>query len=104
MKNIVLSAVAVLAMSSFAVAGGDIAPIEEPVVEVPEVVVTDSGFLGLAYGYANVDGSVFETHNIKNFANTNLDSYSTVMIQAGYYPIPSIHFQLFQPVLELSLL
>ena len=43
MKNIVLSAVAVLAMSSFAVAGGDIAPVEEPVV-VAEPVITDSGF------------------------------------------------------------
>ena len=50
MKNIVLSAVAVLAMSSFAVAGGDIAPVEEPVVVVEEAVSTGAFYLGLAYG------------------------------------------------------
>ena len=51
MKNIVLSAVAVLAMSSFAVAGGDIAPVEEPVVVAEEVVVESTGafYLGSAY-------------------------------------------------------
>jgi len=86
MKNIVLSAVAVLAMSSFAVAGGDIAPVEEPVV-VPEPVVTDAGFyLGLAYGYANIDASVWQTHHpiTRDAYTTDLDTYSTVMIQAGY--------------------
>ena len=59
MKNIVLSAAAVFAMSSFAVAGGDIAPVQEPTVEVPEVVepiVTDAGFyLGLGYGSLSGD-------------------------------------------------
>ena len=56
MKNIVLSAVAVLAMSSFAVAGGDILPAVEPEVEVivveeVEVVAVDASFyLGLGYG------------------------------------------------------
>jgi opacity protein-like surface antigen len=90
MKNIVLSAVAVLAMSSFAVAGGDIAPVEEPVV-VPEPVVTDSGFyIGGAYGYLtnNVDltGSVQDQNGNFHDASVNLmdDSHSEFMIDAGY--------------------
>ena len=93
MKNIVLSAVAVLAMSSFAVAGGDIAPVEEPVV-VPEPVVTDSGFyIGGAYSYLNDTADI--TDNSGNFpTNTsgiiggehNLfdTDHSDIMLQAGY--------------------
>jgi opacity protein-like surface antigen len=83
MKNIVLSAAAVFAMSSFAIAGGDIAPIEEPVVEVPEVVApTDNGFyLGLAYGYLNaVDDVTYGPATVNLFD----DSYGEVMLQAGY--------------------
>jgi len=44
MKKLTLSTIVVLAMSSFAMAGGDIAPVE-PAVEVPAPVVdNDSGF------------------------------------------------------------
>ena len=90
MKNIVLSAVAVLAMSSFAVAGGDIAPVEEPVVVEP--VVTDAGFyLGLAYGYANMDLTETEyfaptatTRSSVRVTDLGDDSYNTIMLQAGY--------------------
>ncbi len=78
MKNIVLSAVAVLAMSSFAVAGGDIAPVEEPVV-VPEPVVTDAGFyLGLGYGWNGIeitDGT---------YADPADENFGAIMIDAGY--------------------
>jgi opacity protein-like surface antigen len=89
MKNIVLSAVAVLAMSSFAVAGGDIAPVEEPVV-VAEPVITDSGFyLGLAYSFLNA--STVDYYDVQGqtlsgtLQDTILDeSYSDIMIQAGY--------------------
>ena len=85
MKNIVLSAVAVLAMSSFAVAGGDIAPVEEPMVVV-EPVVTDSGFyLGLGYGW--LDASVIDTYYYgnKDLRVTALDdSFGEIMIDAGY--------------------
>ncbi len=87
MKNIVLSAVAVLAMSSFAVAGGDIAPIEEPIVE--EVVVVenlDAGFyLGLAYGYLNTTNDVTFVEGPVN-ASVSLwdDAYGEIMLQAGY--------------------
>ncbi len=90
MKNIVLSAVAVLAMSSFAVAGGDIAPVEEPVV-VPEPVITDSGFyLGLAYGYLNASSTDTYTQDLADGGSVTIEdklmdeSYSEIMIQAGY--------------------
>ncbi|SFZ98060.1 putative outer membrane protein A [hydrothermal vent metagenome] len=81
MKNIVLSTVAVLAMSSFAVAGGDIAPVEEPVVVV-EPVVTDAGFyLGLGYSFINSD--IDFKNELSNTHSLGAD-YSAVMFQAGY--------------------
>ena len=87
MKNIVLSAVAVLAMSSFAVAGGDIAPIEEPIVE--EVVVVenlDAGFyLGLGYGLLNAE--ITDTYKAGNVEITDTmvdDDFGEIMLQAGY--------------------
>ena len=79
MKNIVLSAVAVLAMSSFAVAGGDIAPVEEPVV-VPEPVVTDAGFyIGAGYGWSNSTGD----YGV-NLSESWDENYGSIMIDAGY--------------------
>ena len=82
MKNIVLSAVAVLAMSSFAVAGGDIAPVEEPVVVV-EPVITDSGmYLGLAYSYLNASiDDTLDSGATKNYMD---EDFSDIMLQAGY--------------------
>ena len=88
MKNIVLSAVAVLAMSSFAVAGGDIAPVEEPVVVVEEPVMTDGGFyLGLAYSFMNAtqtiqdDGSDWADNDILTLTDLEIN---TGMLQVGY--------------------
>ena len=83
MKNIVLSTVAVLAMSSFAVAGGDIAPVEEPIVVV-EPVITDAGFyLGLGYSFMNSDIDFVHTSAITNDHSLGAE-YSAVMFQAGY--------------------
>jgi len=88
MKNIVLSAVAVFAMGSFAVAGGDIAPIEEPEVVVEEVVapVTDAGFyLGLGYGYLNTTADLkSDVGPWTDSANLWDDSFGEIMLQAGY--------------------
>jgi len=54
MKKFTLSIAAVMAMGTFAIAGGDIAPVEEPVVEV--AVVDDSAFyVGLGYSYMNMN-------------------------------------------------
>jgi len=84
MKNIVLSAVAVAAMSSFAVAGGDIAPIQEPVVVTPDVVeeVTDAGFyLGLGYGKLSGD----ETYTMGDVsADVDTRDFDQLLLQAGY--------------------
>ncbi len=86
MKNIVLSAVAVLAMSSFAVAGGDIAPVEEPIVVVEEVMPsTGSFYLGLAYGFMNaeIDDTTYPRGGV--LTETVLDEdFSAIMINAGY--------------------
>jgi len=74
MKNIVLSAVAVFAMSSFAVAGGDIAPIEEPEVVVEEVAAPAwSPKFYIGAGYVNVAGTIED-----NLGDTDLtaDNYA----------------------------
>jgi len=82
MRNIVLSAVAVLAMSSFAVAGGDIAPVEEPMVEVVAPTVTDSGFyLGGAYSLLNVD---MTTTWDDGYSESSDEDFNEIMLQAGY--------------------
>jgi len=86
LKNIVLSAVAVLAMSSFAVAGGDIAPVEEPVV-VPEPVVTDSGFyLGGAYSYATGEVTITadDANDPNGFEFSGDEDFNDLMFQIGY--------------------
>ena len=89
MKKFNLSLVAVLAMSTFAVAGGDIAPVEEPVVVVPEVVEelsTGAFYLGAAYGLLSSDGE--EKYPTVNGATLTRDfgsdDYSQFMLQAGY--------------------
>ncbi len=82
MKKIVLSTVAVFAMSSFAVAGGDIAPVE-PVVEAP-IVIDDAGFyLGLAYTSLNMSSS--SDNSLDPYWEQGYDkTWSDVMVQAGY--------------------
>ena len=86
MKKFNLSLVAVLAMSTFAVAGGDIAPVEEPVVVVPEVIESTGAFyLGLGYSVLKSDSNFFDA----NVGGGNLslsydDDYSAIMMQAGY--------------------
>ncbi len=81
MKKFNLSLVAVLAMSTFAIAGGDIAPVE-PVVMVEEPVVQDRGFyLGLGYGLLNADR---ETNIAGTIVTQGSDDFSQIMIQAGY--------------------
>jgi len=91
MKNIVLSAVAVFAMSSFAVAGGDISPTEEPIVDVPEIMEApvDAGlYLGLGYGALSFERTVTAENHLEDITYTyNPDlgmDYDTLMFQAGY--------------------
>ena len=88
MKNFTLSVAAALAMSSFAVAGGDIEPVVEPVVV--EEVASDSGFyIGGAYSLSNTEISAHSNYGYDG--GTDYDSYWTdsmdrnaFMLQAGY--------------------
>ena len=90
MKKFNLSLVAVLAMSTFAVAGGDIAPVEEPVVVVPEVIEESAGglYLGLGYSALKSDSNFFDfTGSIHHPTDATIsfdDDYSAIMLQAGY--------------------
>lgn len=83
MKKFTLSAVAVLAMSASAIAGGDFAPVVEPIIEIQEApIVDDSGFyVGLAYGYADISDDY--TASTGSFGNHE-DNFNTYMLQAGY--------------------
>ena len=79
MKKFNLSLVAILATSTFALAGGDIAPVE-PVVEYVEPASEVGGFyLGLGYGAMKADLST-DLFNI----NKESDTFNQVMLQAGY--------------------
>ncbi len=83
MKKLTLSLAAVAAMGTFAVAGGDIAPVE-PVVDTPVVAPVDAGFyIGGAYGYGKMDLS----DNTGYAHDENFDSF---MLQAGYKINPYI--------------
>ena len=80
MKNILSLSIVTLAVSSFAVAGGDIIPIEKPVV-----VEADAGFyLGLAYGTLSHERerNTFSEHGIPSAIID--EKYNEIMIQAGY--------------------
>jgi len=82
MKKFNLSLVAVLAMSTFAIAGGDIAPVE-PVVEVPMVIEEDNSAFYLGLGYGAFDEEIsFDIAN--NLTYSDDESMDTVMFQAGY--------------------
>jgi opacity protein-like surface antigen len=88
MKKLNLSLVTVLAMSTFAIAGGDIAPVE-PVVETPMVMETPSTgglYLGVAYSALKSDANFLNVnHSGNNFPTINFDDdYSAMTFQAGY--------------------
>ncbi|MGW8168729.1 MAG: outer membrane protein [Sulfurovaceae bacterium] len=87
MKKFSGSIVVGLLLSSFALAGGDIAPVE-PAVVVPAPVVDDSGFyLGVAYGFGHTDEDYTETFvgdvNTSMVGTGEVD-YNAIMAQAGY--------------------
>ena len=81
MKKITLSLLALGAASTFAIAGGDIAPVE-PVVDTPAVVPAPVGnfYGGIAYSYISEDYSRNPQGNPQNFD----DSVNGLMLQAGY--------------------
>lgn len=82
MKKLNLSLVTVLAMSTFAIAGGDIAPVEpEVVVETPMVVEDKGPYIGIAYGYENI-----QVDRINNITGGTLidEKFGSIMLDAGY--------------------
>jgi len=82
MKKLTLSLTAILAMSTFAVAGGDIAPVEPmvPAVVVEEAPVANGGFyVGIAYGYEKL---VIERESNGN--NLVDEKFASIMLDAGY--------------------
>jgi opacity protein-like surface antigen len=88
MKNFTLSVATVLALSAFAVAGGDIEPVAEPMVV--EEVASDSGFyIGGAFSLANTSTDYHENYGdiggpdyVYN-GSWERDS-NAYMLQAGY--------------------
>ena len=74
MKKIILSAATVVAMGSFAVAGGDIAP----VVEVSEPM---AGNFYVGAGYSYVEAQVVGNEPRQTALN---ESFDQTMLQAGY--------------------
>lgn len=89
MKRFTLSLAAVLAMGTFAVAGGDIAPVE-PMVEVEAPApASDSGFyIGGAYSYAKYSadfvGDGYDDGYYWDESGEYDEDYNALMIQAGY--------------------
>ena len=86
MKKFNLSLVAVLAMSTFAVAGGDIAPVE-PVVETPviiEEVSTGAFYVGIGYSSMNSDITNIRFDDYDDFNHDIEHNTGAVMLDAGY--------------------
>ena len=73
MKTTTLSLISILALSRLAFAGGDIAPVEEPVIVAP-VIDNSAFYLGLGIG----DATVNDDFTSEEFSAT------TLMLQAGY--------------------
>ena len=74
MRKIILSAVATIAMSSFAVAGGDIVPVAPIVEKTP-------GNFYVGVGYACLDARQTDAPSINPTVN---DVFDAVMLKAGY--------------------
>jgi len=85
MKKVTLSMIAALAMSTFAVAGGDIAPVE-PMVETPVIEESTGAFyLGIGYGAANYDTTITATGlTDEPIHGSGDEDYGAIMLQAGY--------------------
>lgn len=83
MKKFNLSLVAVLAMSTFAIAGGDIAPVE-PMVETPMVEESAGAFyVGLGYSYMNMDIDGYTPIDSRAIAGEEHNG-DAVLLLAGY--------------------
>lgn len=84
MNKFTLSVAAVMAMSTFASAGGDIAPVE-PVAEIIAPVVDSGFYVGIAYSAANFTSDYVGQVNVNDsWEGTYEEDYDAIMLQAGY--------------------
>ncbi len=75
MKKSLLSFVSIMALNGLAYAGGDMVTAGEPVIEIPEIVVDDSGFYG-GFGFGEV--------RVNDDQTSEEISATTMTLQAGY--------------------
>jgi len=81
----------ILAMSSLAFAGGDVVPPIDPVVTTPEtpdpvpvVTIEDKGlYLGLGYGFLNIDRNTIIPGDSNNYSQGSGD-YDQFLLLGGY--------------------
>ena len=80
MKKLNLSLVTILAMSTFAIAGGDIEPVEPmvPAVVVETPTVKTGPYIGIAYGYEKL------TIDRENGGNLLDEKFGSILLDAGY--------------------
>lgn len=82
MKRIILSTTTILALSVFAIGGGDIAPTADEVVVV-EPITGNGVYIGLAYGFLSEDYIRTEA-SVKDSVKSFNENFSTVLLEAGY--------------------
>lgn len=86
MKKVTLSLITIISLSTFAVAGGDISPVE-PYVEVPEVSDNKPGnfHVGLGYSYMNMNVENFNYQSVDYVGNSDSDiTAHSVLFKGGY--------------------
>jgi OOP family OmpA-OmpF porin len=92
MKRINISFVAILAMSTFAIAGGDIIVPVQPITPFDtgaSIVVDDNGddnsgfYVGVGYSFLNVERTT-SPYGTGNTFYEGTGEYESVMLQAGY--------------------
>ncbi len=79
MKKFNLSLVAVLAMSTFALAGGDIAPVEPVIEETPVEYDASAFYIGI--GYSGMQADLDSNFDL---IDGNSDTFNQVLLLAGY--------------------
>ena len=95
MKKFTVSIMAAAALSTFAMAGGDITPPVEPVVETPVVEEAPAPmpgyfYLGLAYSYMNYEGDFYAEDGQETLSANMEAEWDAIMLQAGYQFNPYI--------------
>ena len=88
MKSSILSLVSIIALSGLSYAGGDIAPIEEPIAEAPLVMDDSAFYIGLGYSYISSNRTAAlhtpgEPDHGKIVKDIDSNGHN-ILLQAGY--------------------